>query len=262
MRGASGAQLATIALVEASLIALPAVALAPWVATGVLHALNAIGPLATIGMHLEPQVSSAAYALAAGAGVVCVVGLVLPTLRAAPGRGRGRPSATARRPRPARTPRSRDRGAGAARATGSAPLPRRPHPIGAGSESIPFSSLRRLFFWWRSAALAQVGAVRGQARRAHLGFHPRRRRRPRLLAARPAPSGYTRSVLLLVLAVAIGVFAAAYSTTWHQSQVDQADYAAGADLLVEPGQVGGVAVESRSPRPIGRSESRRRFRLP
>jgi hypothetical protein len=47
-------------------------------------------------------------------------------------------------------------------------------------------------------------------------------------------------VLLLVLAVAIGVFAATYSRTWHRSQLDQAQYAAGADVLVEPAEVPGA----------------------
>jgi hypothetical protein len=47
-------------------------------------------------------------------------------------------------------------------------------------------------------------------------------------------------VLLLVLAVAIGIFAATYSRTWHSSQLDQAEYAAGADVLVEPAEVPGA----------------------
>ena len=43
-----------------------------------------------------------------------------------------------------------------------------------------------------------------------------------------------------MLAVAIGVFAATYSETWHRSQVDQAAYAAGADVLVDPSERGGA----------------------
>ena len=41
------------------------------------------------------------------------------------------------------------------------------------------------------------------------------------------PQAYARSVLLLVLAIAIGVFALTYSRTWQRSQVDQAEYATG-----------------------------------
>jgi hypothetical protein len=47
-------------------------------------------------------------------------------------------------------------------------------------------------------------------------------------------------VLLLVLAIAIGVFAATYSSTWHRSQIDQARYAAAADVIVDPPSLGGV----------------------
>ncbi|HKP19325.1 MAG TPA: ABC transporter permease, partial [Gaiellaceae bacterium] len=58
------------------------------------------------------------------------------------------------------------------------------------------------------------------------------------------PRAYARSALLLVLAIAIGIFAAAYARTWHRSQVDQAAYAAGADVLVQPGQSPDTAVEA------------------
>ena len=68
----------------------------------------------------------------------------------------------------------------------------------------------------------------------------------RLLGARPglvAPLGarqlarrplrYTRSALLLMLAAALGIFAATYSTTWPRSQADQAAYEAGGDLRLD-----------------------------
>ena len=241
LRGATGAQLATIALMEASLIALPAVALAPWVATGVLHGLNAIGPLATIGMHLEPHASRAAYALAAGAGVVCVVGLMLPTLRAGRvGVARGR-----RPPIAGLAQRLRlDLVIAVLALLGYWQL-RRYHGVlvsnrgGLGIDPFLVAapalllvagallSLRLVPF---AATLVERMLVSTRGAVAALGFWQLARH----------PQGYTRSVLLLVLAVAIGVFAVAYSTTWHQSQVDQADYAAGADLLVEPSQVGGA----------------------
>ena len=53
----------------------------------------------------------------------------------------------------------------------------------------------------------------------------------RQLARRPLR--YTRSALLLMLAAALGTFAAAYTTTWTRSQTDQATYQAGGDLRVE-----------------------------
>ena len=48
------------------------------------------------------------------------------------------------------------------------------------------------------------------------------------------PLRYTRAALLLVLAAALGTFASAHAATWTTSQVDQAAFAAGADLRVEP----------------------------
>ena len=52
----------------------------------------------------------------------------------------------------------------------------------------------------------------------------------RQLARRPLR--YTRSLLLLILAAALGAFGFAYGATWSNSQQDQAAYAAGADERV------------------------------
>ncbi len=71
-----------MAFVEAALISIPAVIVAPWLAAAGLHILNWVGPLADIGLHLDPKVSVSAYALAAAAGAVCIAGLTLPALRA------------------------------------------------------------------------------------------------------------------------------------------------------------------------------------
>ena len=49
------------------------------------------------------------------------------------------------------------------------------------------------------------------------------------------PLRYTRAALLLILAAALGTFASAHAATWTRSQGDQAAYAAGADLRLEPG---------------------------
>jgi hypothetical protein len=49
------------------------------------------------------------------------------------------------------------------------------------------------------------------------------------------PLRYTRSALLLMLAMSMGVFALAYGATWSSSQRDQAAYQAGADVRVRPG---------------------------
>ena len=48
------------------------------------------------------------------------------------------------------------------------------------------------------------------------------------------PVRYARSSLLLMMAIGIGFFAAAYATTWIGSQQDQAAYEVGADIRVTP----------------------------
>lgn len=242
LRGATVRQLATTALLEASLIALPAVAIAPWAAAGVLHALNVVGPLARIGMHLEPHVSLTAYALAAAAGAVCVAGLVLPVLWT---RNVGVAADRSRRPLAGLAQRLRLDVALAVLALLGYWQLRRYHGVlldHRGSLSIdPFlvaapallllaGALLSLRLLPLAAELVEqvLASTRGAV--AALGFWQLARR----------PQVHARSVLLLVLAVAIGVFAAVYSSTWHRSQIDQANYAAGADLLVEPGQASGA----------------------
>ncbi len=236
LRGATARQITLLALVEATLLALPAVLLAPWLAAASLRALNHVGPLADVGVHLEPHVTSASYLLAAGAGVVCVLGLALPALRAR------NVSVTRERRRPA-----------------LAGLAQRAHLdlVVAAFALLGYWQLRRYhgtlvshqgslgidpFLVAAPAVLLLAGALlslrvvplvaalverltpslRGSV--SALGFWQLARR----------PRAYSRSVLLLVLAVAIGVFATTYASTWHRSQIDQARHAAGADVRVEP----------------------------
>jgi hypothetical protein len=242
LRGATTVQLVTIALGEAILITLPAVAAAPWVAAGVLHAVNVIGPLAEIGMRLEPHVSLAAYALAGAAGAVCVAGLVLPALTV---RGAAVSGDRGRLPLAGFAQRVRlDLALVVLALLGYWQL-RRYHGVllsNRGSLAIdPFlvAAPALLLLGGGLLSLRVVPLAAGFVERlltstrgavTALGLWQLARR----------PGGYARSVLLLVLAIAIGVFAAAYSRTWHQSQIDQARYSAGADLLVEPSQVGGA----------------------
>ena len=220
-----------MAFVEAALISIPAVIVAPWLAAAGLHILNWIGPLADIGLHLDPHVTASAYALAAAAGAVCIAGLALPALRA-----RGAVIARDRR--------RLDVAGFAQRMRLDLVLVvlalvaywqlRRYHGVlvdnrgGLGID--PFllvaGALLRLRVVPLVATLVErlVGGTRGVV--AAMGFRQVARR----------PRGYSRSILLLVLAVAIGVFAATYSETWHRSQIDQAAYAAGADVLVDPSE--------------------------
>jgi hypothetical protein len=253
LRGATTRQIVTMACLEASLIALPAVALAPWLAAGTLHTLNYVGPLADIGLRLEPHVNAAAYALAAGAGAVCVAGLVLPALVA---RRLSVSHHRRRRPLASFVQRARlDLVLAALAVLGYWQL-RRYHGVlvsnRAGLDIDPFlvaapallllaGALLSLRLVPLAAALVERSVPSTQGPVGALGFWQLARR----------PRAYARSVLLLVLAVAIGIFAATYSRTWHRSQLDQAQYAAGSDLLVEPSNAPG------SPRAIELSSTYR-----
>jgi hypothetical protein len=242
LRGATTPQIAGMAFVEAVLIALPAVVFAPWLAAVSLRALNYAGPLADIDLRLDPRVGASAYLLAAVAALVCVAALVLPALRA------GR-SVVVRERR--RLPLARfaqrthldlvlvalallgywqlrhyhgtlveNRGA----------LEIDPFLVAAPALLLLAGALLSLRLVPLTATLIERFLPSTQGPVAALGFWQLARR----------PQAYARSVLLLVLAIAIGVFALTYSRTWQRSQVDQAEYATGADVLVEPSQVPGA----------------------
>ncbi len=242
LRGASAAQIVRMALIEATLIAVPAVAVSPWLAAVALRALNYVGPLADIGLHLDPRVSAASYGLAAAAGAVCVAGLALPALRA-----RGVAIARERRRLSVAGLAQRLRldlvlvllaliGYWQLRRYHGVLVDNRgglgidPFLVAAPAVLLLAGALLSLRLVPLIASLVErfIGSTRGVV--AALGFRQVARR----------PRGYARSILLLVLAVAIGVFAATYSETWHRSQVDQARHAAGADLLVQPSDRAGA----------------------
>jgi FtsX-like permease family protein len=238
LRGASTAQIVRMAFVEAALISIPAVIVAPWLAAAGLHILNWVGPLADIGLHLDPQVTGSAYALAAAAGAVCVAGLTLPALRArgvviARDRRRLDVAGLAQRMRldlilvalalVAYWQLRRYHGVLVDNRGG---LGIDPFLVAAPAVLLLAGALLCLRLVPLVAMLVErlVGGTRGVV--AAMGFRQVARR----------PRGYSRSILLLVLAVAIGVFAATYSETWHRSQIDQAAFAAGADVAVDPSE--------------------------
>ena len=242
LRGGTTSQIVALTLLEAILIAVPAVLVAPLLASASLLALNHVGPLASIGLELRPRVSAASYALAAAAALVCIVGLTLPVVLA---QRRAVVRERRRAPLAGLVQRSRLDLVVVAIALLVYWQMRHYHGVlvshRGALEVDPFLvagpailllagallSLRLVPLAGRIAERA-IGSLRGTV--APLGFWQLARR----------PRAYSRSVLLLVLAIAIGVFAATYSRTWHHSQVDQARYAAAADLIVEPPSLGGV----------------------
>ncbi len=240
-RGASNRQVATMAMMEAMLLALPAIILGPILAALVLRILNIAGPLAGIGLHIEPQISSTAYLIAIGTGLACIVALTLPSLIAA------RSFTQARAERGRQGSRAFSQRAGidlvllglAALAYWqlrrySAPITQTvegrlgidPLLVAAPAIGLLAGAVIALRTIPLLARLAEVIAIRGATIVPALGAWQIARR----------PMRYARSALILVLALGIGLFAVSYSETWSRSQHDQAAYQTGGDIRVWPNQ--------------------------
>jgi hypothetical protein len=227
-----------MSFLEALMLVVPAVVLAPLAAGGLLALLNVAGPLADAGISISPRVDQAAFIAAALAGAVAVACLVLPAL------GSGRGLAAVRQ---------------SLARQGSRTLAQR---VGF---DLALVVLAGVGLW----QLRQYGAPLTQTVRGSVGLDPLLVAAPaigllagailalrivplaaevaeRLLSGRRglvAPLGarqlsrrplrYTRSALLLMLAAALGTFAGAYASTWTRSQADQAAYRTAADVRVE-----------------------------
>ena len=237
-RGASPGEVGLLALAEGALLAVPAVVAGPWLAALSLRALNHAGPLAEIGLELEPRVDLLSYVLAAVAGLLCAVGLAGPALRSAAVatavREQGRPQGTGIVRRA-----GLDLVVVALAALAYWQLRRYQGPV---VESIrgrlgidPLLVVAPALGLLAGALLALrvVPAIGVLAERVATGTRglvaPLGTRQ---LARRPARS--SRAAVLLTLALAIGLFASAYGSTWLRSQEDRAAYEAGADARVVP----------------------------
>ena len=242
-RGAGGEGVAALAVMEGALMAVPAAILAPWVAVFGLRLLNHVGPLAQIGLELDPGVTATSYVLAALAAVLCVAALALPALRSGAvtstvaGRGRPRPKSFVQRAGLdlilvavaliAYWQLRRYGGPVVENVQGRLGID--PLLIAAPALGLLAGAVLALRVVPAAASLVErvAGSARGMV--AALGTRELARR----------PHRYARSALLLTLALAIGLFASAYSRTWLVSQHDQADYAAAADVRVEPSKRSG-----------------------
>lgn len=246
-RGASTSQIVTMALMEALLLAIPAAIAGPWLAVLSLHILNHAGPLASIQLPVHPAVSRDAYALSALSALACVIALALPSLQAA------------RSFVQARASRGRQLARGLAQRAGIDLI----LVVAAG---LAYWQLRRygapitetvqgkLGLDPLLVAAPAIGLLAGAvvalrvipllARVVDLAASRIRPLVPALGAWQLArrPLAYARSALLLMLAIAIGIFALSYSSTWALSQQDQANYQVGADVRVQPDIRTGIAI--------------------
>jgi hypothetical protein len=238
-RGAGSRQVLAMAIMEGVVLTVPAAVVAPRLAALALKALNNVGPLASIDLTIEPLVNRSAYVLSFLAAAGCVVALAVPAHRAARSfnesylaRGREQNRAVIHR----------------------------------GGIDIALLVLAALAFWQLQRYGSQItatvqgrlgidplliaapslgllaGAVlalrsiplmaRFAERRAKAGMSAVQALSAWQVARRPAR--HSRSALLLIMAISMGLFAAAYTSTWKQSQQDQAEYQAGADIRAEP----------------------------
>ena len=238
-RGASSGHVALLAFGESLLLAVPAVVVAPFVALAVVRLVGAVGPLASAGVLTSVSIDGTAVAAAVGAGIGCVAVLTLPAL---PGLGTGPLSGV-------RAALGRQLGRTLAQRLGldlillvvaavaiwqlqlyGAPLTKTvrgdlgidPLLVAAPSLGLLAGALIATRVVPRLGEVGERLLGRGLGLLApHLARQVGRR-----------PLRYTRLALLLMLAAALGTFAATFAATWTRSQTDQAAYEAAADERV------------------------------
>ena len=238
-RGASTGQIVTMALMEALMLAAPAAILGPWIATLSLRIFNHIGPLASIGLPVNPVITRDAYALSIISAIGCVLALGLPMLVSA------RTFVQARADRGRQASRglaqsagidlmlvaiailgywqlSRYRGAITESVQGRLGID--PFLVAAPAIGLVAGAIIALRLVPLLARIIDRAATRQRGLVAALGAWQVSRR----------PLRYARSALLLMIAMAIGLFALSYGSTWDLSQHDQADYQIGADVRLQP----------------------------
>jgi uncharacterized membrane protein len=239
-RGAGPPQMALLALAEGLLLAIPVVLLAPWLAVAALDLLNVVGPLADAGLHIVPRVTLDAYVAAGVAGIACVALLVLPAALAARGFAAEQGGLSRQETRTFGQRMGLDVALLAITGIGlwqlrlyGAPLTTTvrgslgldPLLVAAPAIAMMAGGVVALRILPLLAQGVETAVSRGRDLVASLGS--------RQLARRPLR--YTRSALLLMLAMSMGVFALSYAATWSTSQRDQAEYQSGADVRVLPG---------------------------
>ena len=244
-RGASSAQLVGQAVLDAAVIVVPMAALAPLLGVRLVSLFDERGSLAANGLRLDPSAVRGSWVIVAAAAAVTLVLLAWPALRAA-------------------------RMADATRT-------RRPRWSGVLQRSgidIAVLAIAVVSYW----QLRTLGDARAATVRGRFGVDPlliaaptfglvagaflalrvvpaAARATERLLVrtttVTPALAGwqlarrphrYSRSALLLIMAVAIGTFAVAYDATWTASQDAQASQQVAAEGRLEPNRRTGDSV--------------------
>ncbi|HET9455793.1 MAG TPA: FtsX-like permease family protein [Candidatus Limnocylindrales bacterium] len=236
-RGASTLHLAAMAFGEALLLAIPAAIVAPWLAVWVVQLLGSVGPLAEARIVSTATVDTGVMLVAGVAAFACVLALTLPSLV-----GGGDPAGV-------RARLARQVGRTFATRIGVDFVLVVVAAIGLWQLRLygsPLTENARGTLGFDPLLVAAPGigllaggivATRLVPRLAEIAERVLDRRRglvpaigSRQLARRPLR--YTRSALLLMLAAALGTFAASDAATWQRSQADQATYQVAADVRV------------------------------
>ena len=245
-RGAGLSQVGFLSLAEGILIAIPAAVLGPWLAVAAVAVLNVAGPLADVGLVMQPRVTVEGYLAAGAIAIACVALMALPAMLSA------RSLAAEQRGRSRHETRTLGQRMGLDIALLAiscialwqlrlygAPLTRTvqgslgidPLLVVAPAISLLAGGVLALRILPLLAQGVEAVVSRGRDLVGTLGS--------RQLARRPLR--YTRSALLLMIAVSMGVLTVSYAATWSSAQRDQAAYQAGADVRVVPGDsLGGL----------------------
>ncbi|GIG88851.1 hypothetical protein Pen02_37870 [Plantactinospora endophytica] len=247
-RGAGRGQLAGLATREALLVVLPAVAIAPVLATELVRLADRTPLLAAAALHLSPRLDTRAWLIAALAAAGCALAMLGPALR----RGGSYVGEMASRSRPSRRTVAQRAGLDVALVAlavlGWLQLRQYSSPL-AGSRSDGALGIDPLL-----AATPTIGVLAG-AVLALRGLPPMARLAERYVDRRSwtgtmlgmwqaGRRPHAGPVLLLALAVAVGTLAWCLAATSERSLTDQADHQVGADLrLVE---ASGVAPPART----------------
>ncbi|WP_433889398.1 FtsX-like permease family protein [Streptomyces sp. CA-111067] len=234
-RGSSRARVARLAAGEALLLALPAVLVAPLLSGPVTRLLAGTGAMARTGVSLGGGDLAAAWLVAGATALACAFAVIVPALRSSTGY-----TALRSRPLPGALQAGADvgllviagvaywqlerrsQGSGALSAGKSGGLGVDPILVAAPALCLLAGTVLVLRLLPLVARLGERRAARGRGLALALAGW-QLSRRPRRGAS---------AVLLLVLAVAMGMFAIGQGASWDRSQRDQADFAVGADIRV------------------------------
>jgi predicted lysophospholipase L1 biosynthesis ABC-type transport system permease subunit len=238
-RGASSRQLFSLSLLEAVCLALPLIVIAPVLSMLALHLFNLYGPLADINLQIEPRITSGAYLASSITGLIGVLLLSLPVLRDKESKPGSQPSRHRQESESLWQRAGIDLAVLVIAAVGFFQLRRYsstitqtvegrlgidPLLVAAPAIGLIAGAILALRIVPLIARVAERVAARQRAALIALGAWQIARR----------PLVYSRAMLLLLLAIGIGIFTTAYTQTWQQSQIDQANHRIGADIRVQP----------------------------